>query len=57
MNSKYKGRIVYTAMHGVGADYIDKAFEIAGFQPVIHVKEQRGRYNCQNVYLDYLIHG
>ena len=42
MNRNFEGKIVYTAMHGVGADYIDQAFATAGFQPVIHVKEQRG---------------
>ena len=34
---------VYTAMHGVGADYIDMAFEQCGFKAVNHVKEQRGQ--------------
>jgi len=43
MNGNFKGRIVYTAMHGVGASYIDRAFQVAGFLPVIHVKEQKGR--------------
>lgn len=40
-NRKFIGRIVYTPMHGVGADYIDRAFEVAAFLPVLHVKEQR----------------
>ena len=43
MNQNCKQKIVYTAMHGVGSDFIDKAFEATGFDPVIHVKEQRGR--------------
>jgi hypothetical protein len=30
-------------MHGVGASYIDRAFQVAGFLPVIHVKEQKGK--------------
>ena len=45
MNKRYKGKIVYTSMHGVGANFIDMAFEAAEFQPVIHVKEQRGKEN------------
>ena len=47
MNQNCKRKIVYTAMHGVGSDFIDKAFEATGFDPVIHVKEQRGRLRCQ----------
>ena len=43
VNRNYAGKIIYTAMHGVGSDYIDQAFEISGFSPVIHVKEQRGK--------------
>ena len=43
MNRKYQGKIVYTAMHGVGANFIDQAFKVSGFQPVMHVKEQRGK--------------
>ncbi len=35
--------VVYTAMHGVGADYVDAAFRRAGFRPLIHVEEQRGK--------------
>ncbi len=42
MNRAFDENIVYTAMHGVGADYLDQAFDKAGFQPVLHVKEQRG---------------
>ena len=41
MNRKYKKKIVYTPMHGVGADTIDLVFDACGFQPVVHVKEQR----------------
>ena len=44
MNRKYKKKIVYTSMHGVGADTIDLVFDACGFQPVIHVKEQRRKY-------------
>jgi phosphomannomutase len=36
-------KIVYSAMHGVGADFIDQAFRLAGFPPVIHVRTQRGK--------------
>ncbi len=43
-NRNFNGRIVYTPMHGVGANYIDRAFQVAGFMPVIHVKEQRGNW-------------
>jgi len=42
-NRNFNGRIVYTPMHGVGANYIDRAFQVAGFLPVIHVKDQRGK--------------
>ena len=35
-------KIVYSAMHGVGAEYIDRAFEATGFQPVVQVVEQKG---------------
>ena len=42
INANYKGKIVYTAMRGVGANYVDRAFSTANFQPVLHVKEQRG---------------
>ena len=44
MNQSCRRKIVYTAMHGVGSDFIDKAFEATGFDPVIHVKEQRGKF-------------
>lgn len=33
--------ITYTAMHGVGADYVDHMFAAFGLQPVIHTPEQR----------------
>ena len=46
MNKKCKRKIVYTAMHGVGAKFIDQAFEATGFDPVIHVKEQKGTMKC-----------
>ena len=41
LNQKFDGKLVYTAMHGVGANYIDCAFSVAGFNAVIHCKEQR----------------
>merc|ERR1712223_20166 len=41
MNSKFDKKIVYSAMHGVGASYIDRAFATAKFAPVVHVQEQR----------------
>ena len=35
-------RVVYTALHGVGAEYVDKVFEeIFGNQALIHVPEQK----------------
>eukprot|EP00094_Tigriopus_californicus_P008514 TCALIF_08206-PA protein Name:"Similar to PGM2 Phosphoglucomutase-2 (Homo sapiens)" AED:0.04 eAED:0.04 QI:1733/0.87/0.77/1/0.87/0.88/9/0/593 len=40
-NEEYKESIVYTAMHGVGANFIDRALETAGFKALVHVKEQR----------------
>ena len=48
MNQSCRRKIVYTAMHGVGSDFIDKAFEATGFDPVIHVKEQRGKFQWYN---------
>eukprot|EP00727_Mastigamoeba_balamuthi_P005653 m51a1_g1707 putative phosphoglucomutase (595) ;mRNA; f:520686-523111 len=33
-------KIVYTAMHGVGADYVKKAFETFGLAPYIGVEKQ-----------------
>ncbi|CAB4055802.1 PGM2 [Lepeophtheirus salmonis] len=41
LNKCFKGKIVYTPMHGVGSFFIDKSMEIAGFQPVIHVPLQK----------------
>ena len=41
LNSDFSQKIVYTAMHGVGASYIDHAFETVKFKPVIHVSEQK----------------
>jgi phosphomannomutase len=43
MNEKCSKTIVYTAMHGVGANYIDQAVAAAGFKPLVHVQEQRGK--------------
>ena len=34
-------RVAYTALHGVGAELIDRAFAVAGFAPVHHVAVQR----------------
>ncbi len=42
MNERSCAKIVYSAMHGVGSNFIDKAFAAAGLQPVHHVKQQRG---------------
>jgi phosphomannomutase len=33
--------VAYTAMHGVGADVVDRAFAAAGLPPVHHVEAQR----------------
>ena len=44
MNRGSGVKIVYSAMHGVGANFVDRAFEVAGFNPVVHVKKQRGYY-------------
>lgn len=41
MNSKFDKKIVYSAMHGVGASYIDRAFATAKFAPVVQVAEQQ----------------
>ena len=41
LNSDLSQKIIYTAMHGVGATYIDRAFETVKFKPVIHVSEQK----------------
>jgi len=32
-NSNFKGRIIYTPMHGVGSSYIDRAFQV----PMFHI--------------------
>ena len=42
MNGGSAVKIVYSAMHGVGADFLDRAFRVAGLSPVVHVKKQRG---------------
>ena len=42
MNAGSGVKIVYSAMHGVGADFLDRAFKVAGLSPVVHVKKQRG---------------
>ena len=42
MNCSFKAPVVYTAMHGVGAGYVDRAVESCGFKPLVHVMEQRG---------------
>ena len=34
-------KIVYSAMHGVGAEFIEKIFEISGMNPLIPVASQR----------------
>ena len=41
MNSKFKLKIVYSAMHGVGSSFIDRAFATANFAPVVHVDDQK----------------
>ena len=48
----FKKPVVYTAVHGVGADYIDRAVKVAGFAPLVHVKEQRG-ISCQSTWISY----
>ncbi|XP_022091573.1 glucose 1,6-bisphosphate synthase-like isoform X2 [Acanthaster planci] len=40
LNVKCPWRITYTAMHGVGTDFVKKAFEAVGLPPVIDVVEQ-----------------
>ena len=47
MNAGSGVKIVYSAMHGVGADFLDRAFKVAGLSPVVHVKKQRGTYNIK----------
>ena len=44
MNGGSGVKIVYSAMHGVGADFLDRAFKVAGLGPVVHVKKQRGTF-------------
>ena len=44
INSRLDVPIVYTAMHGVGADYVDRAVRVAGFRPLVHVPAQRGKF-------------
>ena len=41
LNSNLSRKIIYSAMHGVGAIYVDRAFDTVRFKPVIHVSEQR----------------
>ena len=41
LNQKLRNKIVYSAMHGVGAAFIDQAFQVASLPGVIHVLEQR----------------
>uniref|UniRef100_T1JNB8 Phosphoglucomutase-2 n=1 Tax=Strigamia maritima TaxID=126957 RepID=T1JNB8_STRMM len=39
-NNKCKTKFTYTPMHGVGNEYVKKAFEVCNFAPFIPVKEQ-----------------
>lgn len=41
LNQKLRHKIVYSAMHGVGAAFIDQAFGVASLPAVLHVLEQR----------------
>ena len=41
MNRQLQHKIVYSAMHGVGAQFIDEAFKAASLPPVVHVPEQK----------------
>merc|ERR1712223_875217 len=41
LNSNFKKKIIYTAMHGVGANYIERAFKMAKFQNPVMVAEQK----------------
>lgn len=41
INNEAKLQIVYTAMHGVGYPYVERAFELSKLQPVNAVIEQR----------------
>lgn len=40
-NAKSDVRYVYSAMHGVGYRFVERAFEIAKLKPVVAVSEQR----------------
>lgn len=40
-NANSNLQFVYTAMHGVGYDYVVKGFEVSNLKPVIPVVEQR----------------
>ncbi|KIY71646.1 hypothetical protein CYLTODRAFT_345563 [Cylindrobasidium torrendii FP15055 ss-10] len=39
--SDYKIKFVNTSMHGVGAPFVSRAFELFGFQPPVHVAAQQ----------------
>ena len=41
VNAKSDIKFVYSAMHGVGYNYVARAFQVAQLKPVIAVKEQR----------------
>jgi phosphomannomutase len=41
INNEAKLKIVYTAMHGVGYPFVERAFEVANLQPLHAVIEQR----------------
>lgn len=41
VNEEAQLKIVYTAMHGVGFPFVERAFEVAKLQPVYAVVEQR----------------
>lgn len=40
-NAKSDTQFVYSAMHGVGYDYVEKAFDVAGLKPLLPVPEQQ----------------
>lgn len=40
-NAKSDVRYVYSAMHGVGYRYVERAFEVGHLRPVVAVSEQR----------------
>jgi len=40
-SSRKSLKVVYSAMHGVGARYLDKIFELSGLDPVIQVSSQQ----------------